>query len=239
MTTMAMLLIGASPALNLKWEAIDWPTVKFNVKRLQMRIAKAIREGRYGKAKALQWLLTHSFHAKLLAVKQVTENRGKRTAGVDGVIWTTSEQKVQAAKSLKRHGYKPQPLRRTYIPKKNGNMRPLGIPTKTCRAFQALHLLALEPIAETVIDKNSYGFRSKRSTADAIEQCFNSLSRKIAAQWILEGDIRSCFDKISHEWLLDNIPMDKVILSKWLSAGYIDKRTLYHTYEGTPQGGII
>lgn len=107
------------------------------------------------------------------------------------------------------------------------------------RAMQALYLLALEPISEIKADKNSYGFRPKRSTADAIGQCFISLARKTSAQWILEGDIKACFDGISHRWLMDHIPMDNAILQQWLAAGYIEKDAFYDTIAGTPQGGII
>jgi len=230
---------GASSARSKTWNNIDWKSVELNVHRLQMRIAKAIRENNYGKAKSLQWLLTHSYHSKLSAVKRVAKNRGCKTPGVDGIVWRTSDEKVSAAKSLKRKGYQAQPLRRIYIPKKNGKKRPLGIPTMRDRAMQALHLLALEPIAETTADKNAYGFRQKRSTADAIEQCFKSLARKNSAQWILEGDIKACFDTISHQWLLEKVPTDKVVLSKWLAAGYVENQLLYETKEGTPQGGII
>jgi RNA-directed DNA polymerase len=144
MTTSAVPMIGASSAYMMKWNAIDWQTIKSHVRRLQMRIAKAIKEKRYGKVKALQWLLTHSFYAKLLAVKRTTENRGGKTAGVDGIIWKTPQQKMQAAQSLKRRGYHSQPLRRVYIPKKSGKLRPLGIPVMKCRTMQALHLLALD-----------------------------------------------------------------------------------------------
>src|SRR5260370_3199843 len=112
------------------------------------------------------------------------------------------------------------------------------MPCMLCRAMQALYLLALDPVAEVMGDPNSYGFRSARSPADAIEQCFTDLSRKNSAQWILEGDIKSCFDKISHERLLAHIPMEKTILRKWLKAGIIDKYVLHATEEGTPQGGI-
>lgn len=117
-------------------------------------------------------------------------------------------------------------------------MRPLGIPCMVCRSMQALYLLALDPLAETLGDRNSYGFRKERSTADAIEQCFVALSRKNSAQWILEGDIKACFDRISHKWLVAHIPMEKAILQKWLKAGFIDKSVFYPTQEGTPQGGI-
>lgn len=237
MTMTAMPSIGASSSGSI-WDSIDWTTMEKHVRRLQMRIAKATRERRWGKVKSLQWLLTHSFSAKLLAVKRVVQNRGRRTAGVDGKTWTTSKQKLGAVRSLKRRGYRPQPLRRIYIPKKNGKKRPLGIPTMGDRAMQALSLLALEPVAETTGDGNSYGFRPRRSAADAIEQCFNLLCRRHSAQWILEGDIKSCFDRISHSWLMANIAMDKTVLSKWLAAGYMEKGSFYPTEAGTPQGGI-
>lgn len=177
MTAIATLSTGASSTNRTHWNAICWQEVNKFVYRLQMRIAKAIREGKCGKVKALQRLLTHSFYAKLLAVKRVTENSGRKTAGVDGITWKEPQQKMQAARELKQRGYQPQPLRRIYIPKKNSTtkQRPLGIPAMKDRAMQALYLLSLEPIAETQADKNSSGFRKKRSCADAIQQCFNAL----------------------------------------------------------------
>src|SRR5438270_3680236 len=230
---------GASFHGVTDWHDIDWKSVSHNVRRLQARIVKATKEKRWGKVKALQRLLTHSFSGKALAVRRVTENQGKNTAGVDKETWDTPDKKAQAVQTLKQRGYHPQPLRRVYIPKSNGRMRPLGIPAMFCRAMQALYLLALNPIAETIGDRNSYGFRPERSTADAIEQCFNVLSHSYSAQWVLEGDIKACFDGISHPWLEAHIPMDKSILNKWLKAGYIDKQVFYRTEEGTPQGGPI
>ncbi|AWF62229.1 group II intron reverse transcriptase/maturase [Pseudomonas aeruginosa] len=216
-----------------------WNQIESQVKRLQVRIAKATREGRWGKVQALQRLLTRSFSGKMLAVKRATENRGKRTPGVDGKIWSTPVAKSTGAQALQHRGYRPQPLRRIYIPKSNGKQRPLGIPTMRDRAMQALWKLALEPVAETRADPNSYGFRSQRSTADAIAHCFNALAKRGSAHWVLEGDIRGCFDNISHDWLLANVPMDKVVLRKWLRAGYVDQGALFATEAGTPQGGII
>jgi RNA-directed DNA polymerase len=237
--TAVATLAGATSHGAVDWHAIDWRKVHRNVRRLQARIVKAAQAGRWGKVKALQHLLTHSFSAKALAVKRVTENQGKRTPGVDGETWSTPRKKAQGIQSLQQRGYRSQPLKRVYIPKSNGKKRPLGIPTMRDRAMQALYKLALDPIAETLGDPNSYGFRTGRSTADAIEQCFICLSRKGAAQWILEGDITGCFDHISHEWLLKHIPIDKHILTQWLKAGVIDKNVFNPTQAGTPQGGVI
>lgn len=223
------------------WHAIDWQQAHAHVRRLQARIVKATQEGRWNKVKSLQRLLTHSFYAKAIAVKRVTENKGRNTPGVDGIVWQTPQDKWDAINDLQQRGYTPQPLRRLYIPKgyDKSKKRPLGIPTMKDRAMQALYLLALEPIAETTGDPNSYGFRKERSCADAIEQCFNTLGKSSSAVWVLEGDIRACFDTINHEWLLDHIPIDKDILRKWLQAGYMEKGQLFPTDAGTPQGGII
>jgi len=231
--------VCASSYGNVHWPDIDWAQCIRNVRRLQMRTVKATQEGRWNKVKVLQRLLTGSFSGKALAVKRVTENEGKRTAGVDRQLWSTPESKSQAVQNLNGRGYKALPLRRVYIPKSRTRMRPLGIPTMRDRAMHAVHLLALEPISETKADRNSYGFRPERATQDAIKQCFIILSKRASSKWILEGDIKGCFDNINHEWLIDNIPMDKKILRKWLKAGYIHKRILYPTDAGTPQGGII
>jgi len=235
--------IGAASAyFNSKtWNKLPWSKIRKQVFRLQTRIAKAVRQGKTGKVKALQRILTISFYAKALAIKRVTSNKGAKTPGVDGILWKTNCQKIQAVFSLKRRGYRPLPLRRIYIPKRgnNKNLRPLSIPTIADRAYQALYRLALEPIAEEKADPNSYGFRRKRSAKDAIEQCFKVLGKGDRATYIYDGDIKSCFDKISHDWVLKNVPMDKTILKKFLKAGFMEDRNLYPTISGVPQGGII
>jgi RNA-directed DNA polymerase len=230
---------GAASDLFSHWREVDWRTVSGEVRRLQVRIVKAVETGRWGKVKALQRLLTTSRNGKLLAVRRVTENQGKKTPGVDGESWDTPEKKMAAVGALRGRGYRPLPLRRIYIPKSNGKLRPLGIPTMKDRAMQALHQLALDPVAETTADEDSYGFRQKRRCADAMAGCLMALVRHGSSPWVLEGDIRGCFDNISHDWLLAHIPTDRGILQKWLKAGYMEKGVLHATEHGTPQGGII
>ncbi|MBL1259311.1 MAG: group II intron reverse transcriptase/maturase [Thiotrichaceae bacterium] len=223
-----------------KWNQIDWNHARRVVRRLQMRIAKAVKEGQWNKVRALQYCLSHSFYAKLLAVKRVTSNKGKNTPGVDGICWKGARAKWRAACSLRKRGYRPQPLRRIYIPKKNSlKKRPLSIPVMFDRAMQALYKLGLAPVAETTADGNSYGFRELRSCADAIAAGFNALAKPNSASWVLEGDIAGCYDNISHSWMLENIPMDRDVLRKWIECGYVDENRLYPTRKGTPQGGII
>ncbi len=236
-----MMAVNASaPSTRAQnWNSVNWKVVRAFVYQMQKRIAKSIREGRWGKAKALQHLLSRSFYAKLLAVKTIMSNKGSRTPGIDGETWKSSRKRWQAVLDLQTRGYQAQPLRRLYISKKNGKLRPLGIPTLHDRAMQMLYALGLKPIAETVADKHSYGFREKRSLHDAIKMTFLSLSTKVSAQWILEADIKACFDWISHDWLLGNIPLPRKILQTWLKSGYMESSTFHDMEDGTPQGGII
>src|SRR5437763_16301545 len=204
----AATLAGATPDSALDWHSINWKKVYRTVRRLQARIVKAVREGRWGKVKALVYLLTHSFSGRALAILRVVTNSGARTPGVDGVLWNTPEAKSAAFSTLRRHGYRPQPLRRVYISKSNGKLRGLGIPTMTDRAMQALHLLGLDPIAESQADGHSYGFRLERRCADALAQTHLLLSHRHGPEWVLEGDIKACFDRISHEGLLTHVPVN-------------------------------
>src|SRR5437588_5543439 len=234
----AEMLAGAAPERTPDWHSIEWKKVWRTVRRLQARIVKAVAEGRWNKVKALVYLLTHSFGGRALAVLRVVTNSGARSPGVDGILWNTPKAKTAAFSTLRRHGYQPQPLRRVYIPKSNGKERPLGIPTMTDRAMQALYLLGFDPIAETLADGHSYGFRLERCCADALDECHKVLrgphGRKTRGpDWILEGDIKACFDRISHHWLLEHITMDKQVLAKWLKAGYLEKHVLFATTEGT------
>jgi RNA-directed DNA polymerase len=235
----AEMLAGAAPDPTPDWHSIDWNQVWRTVRRLQVRIVKAVTEGRWNKVKALVYLLTHSFGGRALAILRVVDNAGAKTPGVDGILWNTPEAKSAAFGALRRHGYRPQPLRRVYIPKSNGKKRGLGIPTMTDRAMQALYLLGLDPIAESHADGHSYGFRRERRCADALAQTHCLLSHRHGPEWILEGDIKACFDRISHDWLLTYVPMDQTLLRQWLKAGFLEKHTWFATKEGTPQGGTI
>jgi RNA-directed DNA polymerase len=225
--------------LAKEWDSLDWSSIERQVGRMQRKISKAVMNGNLNDAKRFSYLLTHGFNAKSLAVRKVTDNQGSSTPGVDGRLWLNSQDKMRAVREMDPNHYRSKPLRRVEIPKKNGKKRPLGIPTMADRAMQTLYWLALDPICEATSDPNSYGFRKERSTKDACEQAFSVLSRRVSPQWILEGDIRGCFDHISHQWLMDNIPMDRKVLRQFLDSGYIFNSILFPTEEGTPQGGAI
>src|SRR5271169_2919823 len=197
----AEMLAGAAPERTPDWHSIEWRKAWRTVRRLQARIVKAVAKGRWNKVKALVYLLTHSFSGRALAILRVISNSGAKTPGVDGVLWNTPEAKSDAFSTLRRHGYQPQPLRRVYIPKSNGQQRPLGIPTVADRAMQALYLLGLDPIAEMLADGHSYGFRLERCCADAVDQCHKILRRQRGRNGpdvALEGDITSCYDRFNH-----------------------------------------
>lgn len=226
--------------LEFQWENIDWKKAENEVNRLQVRIAKATQEKKWNTVKRFQYLLTHSYYAKALAVRKVTTNKGKNTSGVDKELWTTTASKMRAVLSLTDKNYKAKPLRRVFIEKKGKKAkRPLGIPCMYDRAMQALYALALDPVSEVTADTKSFGFRKNRCCQDACEYIFTALSRNNCAEWVLEGDIKGCFDHISHEWLIENIPMDKSVLKQFLKAGFVFENELFPTDDGTPQGGVI
>ena len=224
---------------NTVWDLIDWDKHTRRVARIQARIVKAVKSGLKEKVRGLQRLLSNSLAAKLIAIKRVVSNSGKRTPGVDNILLDTPWKRWNTLENLNLPDYKAKPLKRIYIPKKNGKKRPLGIPAMHDRVEQALDLLGLDPVSETLADNHSYGFRKYRSAQDAIGAIYNALRRKGSADWILEGDIKGCFDHIDHQWLCENIPMNKKKLKQWLKCGYLEKRAFNPTKEGTPQGGII
>lgn len=225
---------------NKSWDQINWDLAQKSVNRIQVRIVKAVESGKHNLVKRLQFLLTHSFYAKALAVRRVTSSHGAKTAGIDGIIWKTKQDKFKAIQDLCEISYTPMALRRVYIEKYGKQeKRPLSIPTLKDRAMQALYLQALSPIAETRADRTSFGFREHRSTADAMQYAHLMLSRTTAPQWIVEGDIKGCFDNINHAWLTENIPMDTTMLTKFLKASFSFQNRLYPTVQGSAQGGVI
>ena len=207
---MSSTLLQASSGLATSaWHQINWAACHRRVRSLQRRIVQAVQAGAWRKVKRLSYLLVHSFAARALAVKRVIENKGKKTPGIDGELWDSPKKKAEAVVRIGRwRGYQPQPLKRIYLSKKNGKQRPLSIPVMEDRARQAVYLQTLEPIAETLADRNSYGFRPKRRCADAIDQCCKVLSQKDSATWILEGDIQGFFDHIAFPWIEEHIPMN-------------------------------
>lgn len=226
------------------WSCINWNKVEKYVSKLQRRIFRAEREGDSHKVRNLQRMFVYSDAVLLSAIRKVTQtNKGKRTPGIDGFRALNDKERGELFDSMKNMNikkYKPKPVYRTYIPKKNGKMRSLGIPTIKDRVYQEILRMALEPQAEAYFEPTSYGFRPRRSTFDAAERIFyNIKSGKWC--WVFEGDFKACFDTISHDFILKQIkgfPFYEDI-KRFLEAGYVDNNIFNPTNKGTPQGGLL
>lgn len=222
------------------WNEIDWKVVEISVFKIQKRIFRASQRDDKRAVHKLQRLLVSSFYSKLLAVRKVSQdNQGKKTAGVDGIKSLTPKQRFKMVDKLNLKD-KSKPTRRVWIPKSNGEKRPLGIPTIEERAKQCLIKLALEPEWEALFEPNSYGFRPAMSAHDAIEAIFKTIKQK--AKYVLDADIAKCFDKIDHDKLLQKLgtyPKLRRQIKAWLKSGVIDGKSWFPTDEGTPQGGVV
>lgn len=222
------------------WFDINWAQANAQVKLLQIEIAVAFKEGNVTKVTEQQNRQVESFARKALAVYTVTTNKGKQTPGVDGIVWDNPARKMEAVKMLcPDNSYVAKPVKRVYIPKRSGKLRPLGIPTMYDRAMQTQWNMAQVPIAECTRDQHSYGFRKHRSTADCRRFLWLQCSKKHHPNWVQEADIKGFFDNIHHQWIMDNIPMNKHILKQFLKAGFLEKNQFHSSESGVPQGGSI
>ena len=235
-------MTNSNSSLNIEvWEGINWQKVERYVFKLQKQIFKASRQGNKRKVRQLQKTLMRSWCNRLLAVRRVSQdNRGKKTAGVDGVKSLTPIARIKLANQLRLKG-KSKATRRVWIPKPGKNeKRPLGIPTMHDRALQGVIKNAIEPEWEAVFEPNSYGFRPGRACQDAIQQIKFSIRQQ--PKYVLDADISKCFDKIDHNALLNKLGYKgkvRLQIKSWLKSGVIDNNTFLDTEEGTPQGGVI
>ncbi|MEM9925343.1 MAG: reverse transcriptase domain-containing protein, partial [Cyanobacteria bacterium P01_D01_bin.50] len=224
-----------------EWKTIPWNKIQRNVFKLQKRIYQASSRGDIKTVHRLQRLLAKSWSAKLLAVRKVTQdNQGRKNAGVDGVKSLTPKQRLLLALNLKLN-QKAKPTRRVWVAKPGTTeKRPLGIPTISDCASQALVKLMLEPEWEAKFEPNSFGFRPGRSCHDAIVTIHSAINTK--AKYVLDADIAKCFDRINHQALLDKIgtyPKLRRQIKSWLKSGVMDSKKLFPTKVCSPKGGII
>ena len=228
------------------YQDIDWQKCQNELLQNQQQLVEAYRTKQNRKVKQIQRKIVTSFEARALAVRGVTNNKAGQAPGVDGIKWLTPTDRLLAIEQLQSltqnpKSYRAQPVRRVEIPKPGKTeKRPLGIPTLIHRAMQAVYLCSIDPIAEETSDHNSYGFRLFRGAREAVAKLRNLLGRDYSPEWLLDADIQKCFDRINHNWLLQNVPIgDKAVLDSWLKSGAACNTGMQETTMGVPQGGVI
>lgn len=224
------------------WDLQDWKRAHYHVRKIQKRIAEAAKARDWHKVRELQKLAFRSYDCRVLAVHRVTCRQSIRTPGLDGKFWHEETERYAAVDCLKDlSDYRPKPFKRFLVPKDHDKTRsrPLSVPVIYDRAVQSLILLAIDPVVEVLADTHAYGFRRCRSAQAAIKDIVDSFGFDKGNVWFLRTDVKECFDHLSHEWLLQNAPMDRRLLRKVLTCGYVFREEFYPTTEGMPQGGVL
>lgn len=223
------------------WSEINWKRINYHVRKIQKQIAGATLQRDWHKVRELQNLVMHSYDCRLYAVHRVTTRKNIRTPGLDGLFLATSDERFAAVEALDYRNYHPQPFKRFYVPKDHdkSRKRPLSVPVIFDRAAEALFLIALDPVVETLADAHAYGFRKKRSSQDAARDIVENFGLLTSRPWVLKADIKGCFDHLSHDWILENLPFDKTLTKRILRCGYVYQNRRYPLSEGMPQGGVL
>jgi len=235
--------LANGPERRADWDAIDWRCAQRIVRNLRQRIFRATQTGDYRKVRSLQKLMLRSYSNILMSVRRVTQvNAGKNTPGVDKLVVKTPAARGQLVDQLATfQPWRSNPVRRVYIPKANGKLRPLGIPTVTDRCLQAMVKSALEPEWEARFEGSSYGFRPGRGCHDAIAKIYLLACPHRRKKWVVDADITGAFDNIDHDFLLRTIGQapGRELIRQWLKAGVMEDGVYHDTPTGTPQGGVI
>ena len=226
---------------NISWDKLNWKKIHYTVEKLQSKLAKATKDEDWERVMRLQNLVFNSYYCKLVAVRRVTVKKRKRTAGLDGKFWDTDVEKYEVINKMDYRCYNPLPFKRIYVQKDHDKtkLRPLSIPVIYDRAMQALFLIALDPVIETLADKHAYGFRLYRNSQDAIRDMLYNFNFTNGNQWLMKADVKECFDNISHEWLMNNLIFDKRLLHSILTCGYVHQNEFHTLSAGIPQGGVL